>query len=219
VLPVAPALLAQWPAYPSGTVPKNAKGEPDMDAPVPRTPDGKPDFSGLWRGAPRADAARRLPSRLRGHRRSRCFRDVAQNFPGGLPIKPEFAAIKKERQDNNSKDNPEAFCLPMGLMQFHTQGFPRKFIQTPKLLVILYEASYGIRPDLSRRPPAAEQTIRNLGTTYSTGRWKATRLSSRPLVSATMAARYRRHSDDRAGQDDRAVPSRQLWADGDRHHD
>jgi hypothetical protein len=45
-------------------------------------------------------------------------------LPGGLPIKPEFAAIKKERQDNNSKDNPEAFCLPMGLMQFHTQGFP-----------------------------------------------------------------------------------------------
>jgi hypothetical protein len=29
----APALLAQWPAYPSGTVPKNAKGEPDMDGP------------------------------------------------------------------------------------------------------------------------------------------------------------------------------------------
>ena len=32
-----PTLLAQWPAYPSGTIPKDAKGEPDMDAPAPRT--------------------------------------------------------------------------------------------------------------------------------------------------------------------------------------
>ena len=33
----------------------------------------------------------------------------------------------------------------MGIMQFHTQGAPRKFIQTPDVLVILYEASIGIR--------------------------------------------------------------------------
>jgi hypothetical protein len=33
----------------------------------------------------------------------------------------------------------------MGIVQFHTQGAPRKFVQTPKLLVILYEASSGIR--------------------------------------------------------------------------
>jgi hypothetical protein len=33
----------------------------------------------------------------------------------------------------------------MGIMQFHTQGAPRKYIQTPDVLVILYEASMGIR--------------------------------------------------------------------------
>ena len=33
----------------------------------------------------------------------------------------------------------------MGIVQFATQGAPRKFIQTPGLLVILYEASSGVR--------------------------------------------------------------------------
>ena len=111
----------------------------------------------------------------------------AQNFPGGLPIKPEFAAIKKERQDNNSKDNPEAFCLPMGLMQFHTQGFPRKFIQTPKLLVILYEASYGIRQIFLDGRPLPNNDPQPWYYGYPPAAGKATRSSSRPLVSATMA--------------------------------
>ena len=60
----------------------------------------------------------------------------------------------------------------MGLMQFHTQGFPRKFIQTPKLLVILYEASYGIRQIfLDGRPlPGNDPEPWYYG--YSTGRWE-----------------------------------------------
>jgi hypothetical protein len=172
VVTVAPALRAQWPAYPSGTVPKNAKGEPDLDAPAPRTPDGKPDFSGLWRGAPTGGRGQPAPVAAPGTPPIAMFRDVAQNVPGGLPIKPEFAAIKKERMDNNSKDNPEALCLPMGLMQFHTQGFPRKFIQTPKLLVILYEASYGIRQIFLDGRPLPNNDPEPWYYGYSTGRWE-----------------------------------------------
>jgi hypothetical protein len=51
----------------------------------------------------------------------------------------------KTRRASNSKDNPDAHCLPMGLMQFHNHGQPRKMVQTPTQLVIIYEANDGLR--------------------------------------------------------------------------
>ena len=142
VVAASPSLVAQWdPRTPQG-VPVNAKGEPDLNGPVPRTPDGKPDFSAVWQGG---NAANQGVSADPARPPIAGFRDVAQNIKEGLPLKPEGAALLKERQAGNSKDNPEAHCLPMGIVQFHTQGAPRKFIQTPGLLVILYEASSGVR--------------------------------------------------------------------------
>ena len=43
----------------------------------------------------------------------------------------------------DSKDNPDAACLPIGYMQSHTHSQPRKLIQFPDLIVILYEANGG----------------------------------------------------------------------------
>ena len=43
-----PALSSgQWLKYPTEGVPKNSDGTPNREAPTPRQPDGKPDFSGL----------------------------------------------------------------------------------------------------------------------------------------------------------------------------
>jgi len=168
---ITPSVLAQWPAHPSGTVPKNPKGEPDMDAPVPRTPDGKPDLSGVWRGAPSGGRGAPAPVAPPGTPPIAQFRNVAQAYPGGLPLRPWAAELLKKRKADNSKDNPEAFCLPMGLMQFHTQGMPRKFIQTPKLLVILYEASSGIRQIFMDGRPLPNNDPQPWYYGYSTGRW------------------------------------------------
>jgi hypothetical protein len=142
---VSPALSAQWPLHSSPDVPRTPDGKPDLNAPAPRTTDGKPDFSGVWRGFPgrgRGAAPEEPPA---GTPVVATFRNVGAGFKDGLPLRPWAAELLKKRMDDNSKDNPEAVCLPMGIVQLHTQGFPRKFVQTPKLLVILYEASSELR--------------------------------------------------------------------------
>jgi hypothetical protein len=47
--------------------------------------------------------------------------------------------------DVNSKDNPDANCLPIGFLQLHTHSQPRKIVQTNDDLVIMYESNYGLR--------------------------------------------------------------------------
>jgi hypothetical protein len=164
----SPAIEAQWDPRSAPNIPRDSTGEPDLNAPAPRTADGKPDLSGVWQGM---GGGQQAPAEPPPGPPVAGFRDVAQNMKDGLPLKPEGAALLKERRDNNSKDNPEAHCLPMGIMQFHTQGAPRKMIQTPGILVILYEASSGLRQIFTDGRPLPNNDPQPWWYGYSVGKW------------------------------------------------
>jgi hypothetical protein len=170
---LSPSLAAQWPLYPTPGVPRTASGEVNLDGPAPRTKDDKPDLSGVWRGVGTVQqrGAPPPPSPADGPPLA-TFRNVGAGFKEGLPMTPFAAELLKQRQAGNSKDNPEALCLPMGIMQFHTQGAPRKFIQTPRVLVVLYEASSGMRQIFTdgRALPKADPQPWWYG--YSIGKWE-----------------------------------------------
>jgi hypothetical protein len=178
VAAIAPSVLAQWPPHPAAGIPKTPDGKPDLTGPAPRTADGKPDLSGNWiRGdgqlgpAGGGTLAGPAPSFSSGPPVT-TFRDVAANFKEGLPLQPWAAELVKARRSTNSKDNPDAHCLPMGLMQFHNHGMPRKMIQTPGLMVIAYEANYGLRYIFTdgRTLPGSDAQPWWYG--YSVGRWE-----------------------------------------------
>jgi hypothetical protein len=166
------AALAQWGPYATPGVPRLPDGSPNLAAPAPRTAGGRPDLSGLWRGAGGFGRQNTPPPPDPGSPPLATFRDVAANIKGGAPLRPWAAELLKKRNADNSKDNPEAHCLPMGIVQFHTQGAPRKFIQTPEVLVILYEASSGVRQIFTdgRALPANDPQPWWYG--YSVGRWE-----------------------------------------------
>jgi len=79
----------------------------------------------------------------------------------------------KKRQADGSKDNPDALCLPMGFLQFHNHPEPRKMVQTPRLLVMIYEANHGLRQIFmdGRQLPKIED-VEPWYYGYSVGRWQ-----------------------------------------------
>ena len=170
-------LCAQWPDYPTPGVPRTRDGKPKFDAPAPRTAEGKPDFTGIWRNTQPARLAQfgeRQPARDPNDPPTGLdqFRDIGTGVKDGLPFTPWAADLKKKRMADISKDNPDAHCLPMGNMQFETHPQPRKMIQTPDLLLIVYEANGGLRQIfLDGRPLPKADDVQPWWYGYSVGKW------------------------------------------------
>jgi hypothetical protein len=171
-------LLAQWPNYPSPGVPRDPKGQPDLNGPTPKSPDGHPDLSGVWelarnaggrgRGGAAAPGGPPPPAVFNGYA---TFFNVGAGLKDGLPLLPAAAALLKQRIAENSKDNPDAHCLPLGLMQLHMHPQPRKIIQHPGDTIILYEAQAGIRQIFTDGRPLPPGDVQPWWYGYSVGKW------------------------------------------------
>jgi hypothetical protein len=128
VLVAAASASAQWLTHKTTGIPRTAAGEADLSAPVPRTPDGKPQLAGLWRPQPGMVG------------------DIARNLkPGEVPFQPWAEELFKHRRSTSSKDDPTANCIVGGVPRSDLVGYPFKILQNPGMVAILYEAVHSYR--------------------------------------------------------------------------
>ena len=150
------AASAQWLNYPTAGIPRTPDGKPNLAAPAPKTADGKPDLSGIWMAEDQ-----------------KYFMNLATGLkPEEIPLQPWAKALQQQREDNVHGDDPLARCLPHGVPRINTNGiFPFKIIQTPGLVVILYEQLNLFRQIfMDGRTLAKDVNPTWLG--YSTGKWE-----------------------------------------------
>jgi hypothetical protein len=96
---------------------KKKKGPPE--GPTPRLADGHVDLSGVWNGGGPVG-------------------DLAQGMAKGesIPLNADGVRVMKSRQ---SKDDPEANCLPTGIPRI--APYPWRIVQTPTHIFFLFEGN------------------------------------------------------------------------------
>jgi hypothetical protein len=154
---LALAAPAQWINYPTPGIPRTPDGKPNFSAPAPRTADGKLDLSGLWQ--PESGGA------------DPQFTDIAKDVKGGLPFQKWAADLVKARRAENNKDDPDGHCQPLGTIKMHLHPYPRKLLQLPGLIAILYERDTVYRQiftDGRSLPVDPQPSFYG----YSTGKWE-----------------------------------------------
>ena len=156
---VSATVEAQWPRQRS-TLARRADGRVDLDAAAPRTPEGRPDLSGVWEQYSEFEPPIHLLNLAAGLK------------PEEVPLRPWAQDLLRQRQANNGADHPGARCLPSGIPEKNAVPAPFKIVQTPGLIVILYESRTIFRQvflDGRSLPPVdAQPTWQG----YSVGRWE-----------------------------------------------
>jgi len=142
---------AQWLKLKTAGIPRTSDGKPNLTAPAPRAA-GKPDLSGLWR-----------------------FTSDPYNNNVTVDLKPEeiepsIATLYKQRLEDLGKDDPATFrCLPSGPRQIYAPSSWVRIVQTPLLIVMLYEDLLYRTIFMDGRELPRDPSPSMMG--YSVGRW------------------------------------------------
>ena len=146
---------AQWLNYPTPGTPRTKDGKPDLSAPTPRASNGKPDLSGVWQVEPPApgELERKIgdvstfavpgddPRTF-----SPYFFNVLADFKReDAPLRPEAAAVFGMHAKAFGRDHPSSRCLPLGIPGTELISFPFKIVQTPGVMVMMYETDNSHR--------------------------------------------------------------------------
>ena len=144
---------AQWLNYSDPRIPRTADGKPNLTAPAPRLPDGTPDFSGIW-----------------GRPDTKYLQDLGAD---GIEIQmqPWAEKVFQERKANNSKDWPNGHCIPNSVADSDGHITPRKLIQQPGLIVLLFEAYHFYRQVFTDGRPLPDDPD-PAWWGYSVGKWE-----------------------------------------------
>jgi hypothetical protein len=165
---IATPLGAQWLRYPTAGVPNLPDGSPNLEAPTPRTADGKPDFSGMWEPEKNRPCP---PDGCPDMEVPQEFVNIGWSLNAGPPYQPWAAEIRKSRMDQNGKDDPVSRCLPGGIVKLHTTPQLRKIVQVPGVLITLNEMDATYRQIFTDGRPLPELGIPSFKG-YSSGTWQ-----------------------------------------------
>ena len=138
--------------------------------PTPRTADGHPDLNGPWEPpqlpiSAHQDSAGNFyidaPAE-KGGTAPKLDATPAEQLqhvvdPNPPPYKPELLAKVRELASDKVKNDPEFRCKPLGVPR---AGAPRQIVQTPKLVVFLYDAQEG--------PPGSFRLVPTDGRSHRT---------------------------------------------------
>ena len=177
------AVHGQWLNYPAPGTPRTKDGKPNLSAKAPRLA-GKPDLSGVWQveRPAKGEIERMLGGDVLGYlvpgddirMFSKYFFNILADFkPEESPLRPEATEIMRNRQ--KERITPDERCLPVGVPRAELIGFPFKIVQTPGLLVMLFEADNSRRQIYTdgRKLPV-DPNPAWMG--YSVGRWEGDEL-------------------------------------------
>jgi hypothetical protein len=150
---------AQWFELPLPGTPRSPDGKPNLTAPAPRTADGKPDHSGIWK----LDTSRHNPN----------YNLLAKGVEA--PMLAWAAELYKRRLATHGYDRPMTVCLPHGVPDGLTSPYGFKLVQTPVLTVHLYEEFTKYRQiHTDGRALPVDPNPQYYG--YSVGRWEGNEL-------------------------------------------
>jgi hypothetical protein len=161
-------LGAQWLTYATPGAPRTASGAVDLNAPPPKSADGHPDLSGIWKAEDNRPCPREGCDDMHIGQE---FLNIGWGIKGGLPYQPWAAELARKRTADLRRDDPQALCLPTGVVRMHTTPLYRKIVQAPGLLMILNERNAEYRQIFTdgRPLPVDPQPAWN---GYSSARWE-----------------------------------------------